>query len=242
MTSDEEITAFLDGALPPAEQAALAQRIATDSALADKVAALELDQSAIATAFDGLAAMAPPYKAPPSAKAPPRRWAALAIAASIILAFAGGFALSNRSPLQDWRMEVAHYQMLYVPETLAHIAPEPTRIALEFTRASRQLGHPLDPEALANISGLTLRRAQVLGYLDQPLIQIAYTEADGTPIAFCIIANTSGESEAIEGANLLGLASATWQDGQNRYLVIGGSNTARIMRYATQIREKINVL
>ena len=243
MITDEQLTAWLDGELPAEEAAALQHRLAAEPELAARLDALHLDKSALAAGFAALAKSAPPF---PESEAP-QGWLVrlarpAAVAALIGLAIGAGYGLGNRPHMGDWRMEVAHYQVLYVADTLTHLPPDPTRLTQEFTRASRLLGQNLDPETLGDISGLTLRRAQVLGFEGQTLIQVAYTEADGTPIAFCIIANPAGAAETLETTSLLGLASASWQDGQSRYLVIGDSTPERITRYATQIKEKISAL
>lgn len=235
--TDEDITAWLDGELPAQESREIGERIAADPVLSRRVDGMRLDRDALGRAFDALGTTAPTYPAMPPA---PRRglFIGVALAASVALAFVTGFSLSGPPEIGDWKTEVAHYQILYVPDTLQALVPDPARLQQEFAKANERLGWELDAKTLGQIDGLTLRRVQILGFQGQPLIQVAYTEADGTPIAFCIMANDSGESSAPKAGSLLGLASESWQDAQGRYLVIGDNDLPKISRYGAQIRQQ----
>ncbi len=239
MLSDEHLTAWLDGELPQHEADLLERRLAGDPELAARIEALHLERSGLVAAFAALEPSAPPF---PQMESPPT-WRArlvrpIAVAALVGLAIGAGYWLGSRPRIDDWRMEVAHYQFLYVPDTLTDLRPDPARIKREFSVASERLGRPLDPDALSRVDGLTLRRAQVLGFQGEPLIQIAYTAPDGTPIAFCIMRNTAGRQSAPKNARLLGLASESWQDAEHAYLVIGGDDPGRIAGIARQIRRQ----
>ena len=240
MTTDEKLTAWLDGELPQDEVKALEQRVAQEPDLGARLTALEIDRATLTAAFDQLAETAPAFpEVGASAGWLARLARPVAAVAVVVLAVGAGYLLGNRPPIGDWRLEVAHYQFLYVPDTLNPLRPDPERLAEEFIRAENRVGRPFDQAALSRIDGLTLRRAQVLGFQGRPLIQIAFSGPDGTPIAFCITDNVSGQPASPENASLLELASETWQDKEHSYLVIGGDDPERIARYAAQIRESL---
>ncbi len=138
----------------------------------------------------------------------------------------------------DWRMEVAHYQALYVPETLTPIPSDPTRLKEEFSRAGRALGIDLDPDDFTEIGDLRLRRAQVLGFAGMPLVQIAFTLPDGTPVAFCIL-RRPGPERQVETDVLLGLAAASWRSPSHGFVVIGGDDPQLMQRIAQELRRRL---
>ena len=238
--TDEDITAWLDGELSEAKSREIEQRVEADAALAARVAFLKLDLAHLRSAFDSPAALAPPPPALITHRSARRRGLFLgtALAASIALAFGLGVMMTGPPTIGDWKTEVAHYQILYVPETLQNLIPDQEQLQNEFARAEANLGWALNKENLGQIEGLTLRRVQVLGFRGKPLIQVAYTDSDDTPIAFCIMVNDSGETLEPSAGTLLGLGSEAWQDAQGRYLVIGGNDLSKITGYAAQIRRQ----
>ncbi len=261
--SDEEITAFLDGEMAPREAARIRAGAGEDRALARRIEALSLDREAVASAFDalldvarsrdlgrcleagrGMAQGAAQGEAGGEAGRSGRaghwrsRWAwpaslAAALAAGGVLAWA-----LMPAPGSDWRIEVAHYQALYVPETLSPITPDSARLQEEFARAGKAIGLDLGPEELAGIAGLELRRAQVLGYRGAPLVQIAYSGPDGTPVAFCII-RREGVASPPESDVLIGLAAASWSSPTHGYLVIGGDDPEEMLTLARELRRRL---
>ena len=247
--SDEEITAFLDGEMVPREATRIRAAAGEDRALARRIEALSLDREAVASAFDalldaarsrdlGLCLEAARAGAKPEAGHWRSRWAwpaslAAALAAGGVLAWA-----LMPAPGSDWRIEVAHYQALYVPETLSPITPDSARLQEEFARAGKAIGLDLGPEELAGIAGLELRRAQVLGYRGAPLVQIAYSGPDGTPVAFCII-RREGVASPPESDVLIGLAAASWSSPTHGYLVIGGDDPEEMLTLARELRRRL---
>ena len=234
--SDDDITAYLDAELDAKGHAALEAMIASDPLFASRVAALELDISALQKSLAPLLADAPAAVLPQ----PRHHWVwPAAAAAAVVLAVGLSVAQFAKPGVESWQMEVAHYQVLYVPETLAGIAPDTARLQKELARAESLLGIELDQAALSNVPGLTLRRAQVLGFEGQTLIQIAYTAADGTPVAFCILNGESkGESQPAF-ARLLGLESALWQGPKHGFMVIGGQDQALIANSARYLQQTL---
>ena len=122
-----------------------------------------------------------------------------------------------------WKQQVAAYQSLYVPQTVAAIDATDADLAQQFADAAAAIDLDLQRGVLAGLSGLKLRRAQVLGFQGRDLIQVAFQASDGTPIAFCIIESDADRTDPkIE--DLAGLAAASWNTGTHAFLVIGGED------------------
>ncbi|MCF6304752.1 MAG: hypothetical protein L3J33_05220 [Rhodobacteraceae bacterium] len=229
MYSDEDLTAFLDGELPAETAGAITAALAKDPALANRLATLEIDLSGLKSAFDSLPT--PPVTLP----ATKPRWIMPALAASIMLALGIGIGARLQAPQTGWEMEVAHYQALYVLETLSVIEPDAERLTQEVAKTSALLGLDMNLEVLDGFDGLTLRRAQVLGFEGQVLIQIAYTMEDGTPVAFCILKRQNLDEEGIETTEMLGMAAASWQNSTHSFLAIGGKDQKLMADFASHL-------
>ena len=225
--SDETLTAFLDAELPADEQASIAARLEADPALAARLAALEAPLDRLRVGMDRLASLAPP---PPSQSLPsqslrlqPQRKRAGAMAAVLLLGLglgaAGMAVLNSQTTRGDWQDYAAAYHLLYRAETLRGIVPQ-----TDFTAMSDAIG--LDLAAFATASELPILRAQILGYGDAPIVQLAYLR-DGTPYAFCITL-ADGPARAMTQAEREGLATASWSDGAHDFLLIGGAGAVSV--------------
>ncbi|MEX3016519.1 hypothetical protein [Gymnodinialimonas hymeniacidonis] len=217
MTEDRDarLIALLDGALPEAEAQALRAEIADDPSLQARLKALDVDFSGLGVEAAGVLASAPKM---PAIAAPRGSLAGLAMAASVALALVlGGVLIGSRlGGGEDWRDFAAAYHLLYQPETLAAPLQGDGGVA----HVSEALGQDLS--ALADVEGLDFRRAQILGWEDQALIQFAYLDANGRPVAVCIMENTDDIlGVSISTAQRHGLATTTITDRYVRVLVIG---------------------
>lgn len=199
------------------------------AALQAQIDAQPLDSDALKTAFDPLLGMAETRNlshrlncaiAQETVQRPQASpWRMVASFAAAI-AIGAGLSWSYLSPKNDWLMEVAHYQALYVPDTLNPITLTEPQLQTQFDRAGKALGLTLDPAAFAKVKGLKLRRAQVLGFEGAPLVQIAFSLPDGTPFAFCIV-RKDGMATALKQSILVGLASTSWQTKTHGFIAIG---------------------
>ncbi len=246
--SDEDLTAFLDGKTTPEDAAKISADVATDTELARRIEGLAVDTDALKTAFDPVLGIARTRNLEhvlecanshvnANSRFQPNR---LLLGASLAAAVIVGVGIGSvfLSPKSDWRMEVAHYQALYVPDTLAAITPDADRLKAEFSSAGKAVGLPLDPQDFSDIDGFTLRRAQVLGFEGSPLVQIAFTLNDGSPIAFCILAQ-SGKPSGPETDFLVGLAAASWSTDTHRFLAIGGDDAGQVLAFAKELQRRI---
>lgn len=235
--SDEELVAYLDAALPPGRQAALEAARAEDAGLRARLAALDVDLAAVRAAFDLHLAAAPSEAlrrrladaggAAVVASRRGGRW--LQVAAAVLVGVGlgyGGARLGVSDAPADWHATVAEYQSLYTTDTLKPLGGDAGLVRQEVAAAAAALGRGLTIPAL-QVGGLELKRAQVLAFRGRPLVQFAYLDAAGTPIAFC--ATRSDQPDAMVQATVLdGLATAFWNKGGFGYMVIGGRRTAAV--------------
>jgi len=237
--SDETLKDYLNGALPDAESEAIELTISMDEALQRRMMALDPFATPVADAFQGL-----PGKErieslraalPQPTARTPRWWTGAAMAASVALGVVVGsqFLPSGQAEATDWRIEVARYQALYVPETVAYLGGDDEKLAVEMDRAADAVGLELDLDALVEVDDLTLRRAQVLGFEGQPLIQLVYTDPKGAPFALCIMSDAEGEKGP---AMLAGLATHTWESDSHGFILVGGDQLDKVNGLAANLR------
>ena len=222
--SDETLKEYLDGSLTESAMGELEQAMSTDEKLQRRLMALDSVAVPVADAFKELPGeerLADLRAALPETKPQSPSWitgAAMAASVAVGILVGSQFLPSDRAEATDWRMEVARYQALYVPETVAYLGGDPDQLATEIGRASKAVGLDLDVAALAEVDDLTLRRAQVLGFEGQPLIQLVYTDPKGKPFALCIMSDAEGD----EGSAILaGLATHTWESQTHGFILVG---------------------
>ncbi|MEX0285392.1 MAG: hypothetical protein AB3N23_12350 [Paracoccaceae bacterium] len=236
--SDDNLRAYLDGQADADLSRLIEDAVEGDPDLEQRLMALDPFAAAVQEAFLAVPNAARLAKVDlPEAERPSSggAWRGVAVAASLTLAVGlGFFAGRETAPVQEaaaptWRQQVANYQSLYVPETVASIEASPEQLQTQFERAGAVLGRDLPLEALAGVDGLDLRRAQVLAFNDKPLIQVAFAADNGVPVAFCII-RLDGDDRHTDPAmdQLAGLPSAHWTRDGYGYLLIGGKGAEGI--------------
>lgn len=239
--SDETLTDYLNGTASAEDAAGIEAALETDQALERRLMALDTAFAGVADVFKGIPGTERLERLRadlPVETARPARWqGGAAIAASLALGVLVGsqFLPSQKSQAADWHLEVARYTALYVPETVAFLDAETDNLTVELGRASDALGLDLDLGTLAEVGDLTLRRAQILGFEGQPLIQLAYTDAAGAPFALCIMPDAKGTKGAQQ---LAGLATHAWGSGSHGFILVGGTSQDTINGLADQFQAK----
>ena len=85
------------------------------------------------------------------------------------------------------------------------------------------MGRSLNRDVLETLPGLDLKRAQVLSFKGKPLVQVVFADAQGNPVAFCVIRQGAGAPvKDVNLAVLSGLATATWANDGYGYMLLGG--------------------
>lgn len=237
--TEEELVAYLDGELSADRHREIEAALAGDSALGERLEALRIDTGAIQSAFDGLLPEAPGYRPPEATPAPRRssllRFGSLAAALALVaaLSFTAG-RYSGPDESADWRVAVAEYQLLYRTETLDHLVRGAEALESERVRVTAQLGLDIAGPLLANLEGLSYRRAQILGFEAAPLAQFAFLDGRDRPVAFCITPSDEPD-RGVETSTLKGLAAASWVSGGYAFLVIGDVPEELVRRAAESL-------
>lgn len=242
--TDEDLIVYLDGHADADLTARIEAALMEDPSLADDLAALALPQDALREAFDPDRLGAPPVPArflvPEDAQAAPtvatapandpaplwrRAITPLAIAASFGLGLVTAGAVIERPTAGGWIEAVAAYQVLYTAETLSGATQTDEVGAGVFSRADDLIGVNAAPAR--TIDGLDFKRAQMLGFGDNALLQMAYLDGDGVPFAFCLTA-TDGPDRDPQTTEVAGLAATSWVSDGVGYILIGGTDTDRV--------------
>ena len=239
-TIDELLVAFLDGELDEPERTRISQLIETDGTVAARFDFLSASELPYRAAFEPMLAEAPEAKLnamlaalpSPSVQKPRAVWSSrrgfLAAAACLVagvaidrtlLGLQGQFGEDADHDDSDWRAVVAQYMELYTPETLSALPDDPATQAAELRATGARIGLSLTPQAVA-LSGLSLKRAQLLEYDDKPLAQIAYLDPRHGPVALCIVPSNAGQS-APEMESRNGMNVVYWSTASHAFMLIG---------------------
>jgi anti-sigma factor RsiW len=230
--TDEELVAYLDGALEPTRRGEIGAAIDMDAHIAGRIAALSLDKNELLTALNAVADAAPVstlrarlQSKDTSRRAAPRMaFESFKFAAMLLLGILAGYAVGIRSSAdrtRDWRHAVADYQTLYATSTLASIASDIDAKRHELAAAGTALGLPIKFDAL-QVAGLEFKRAQILQFGGQPLIQFAYLDQGGIPISFCVL-RTGDADSAVRTDTIGGLAAVIWNENGYSFIIVGAA-------------------
>lgn len=225
---DALLVAYLDGQLPATDAKRLEERLSHEPELAVRLEAMDIDVAGLRNGLDGILGEAPDAAPQPQAASNFPRYAAAACLALALLF--GGWMLGRQAPTEDWRDFAAAYHLLYRSETLATERVGDGGIET----VSAALGRDLSP--LTRISGLDFRRAQVLGWKDQPLVQLAYLDSQGRPFAICVI-KAEADGSSLESTERHGLPTASFDDGGFQIMVIGAAGVADVSAITREVSE-----
>ncbi len=239
--SDDTLRQFLDGVLDQAKTKEIETAMLSDADLERRIMGLDDLAASVKAVMESLPSEARMAELAPAVSAPPTRqsrpWAMLAAACAVGVFIGIGSSWFNADAAPDWRVEVAHYQALYTPETINAINLAPGEAEAQVGRAAAQIGANVPLAELAAHDGLELRRAQVLGFEGAPLAQIVFAHSSGAPVALCLI-RTGGKEQLAMGERL-NMASADWAVDGIEYLLIGDISAADMAAHATRIRDLI---
>ncbi len=250
---DAELVALIDNELDEAAKSRLLIRLAKDEALRRRYEALREAGQPIAASLDALLGQAPIARLraglPPEshARAPTGRFAGLALrelAAGIVIGLlAGGGAawvalsFAPRGEQEDWRSSVVEYTNLYTNETFSPLKPDALLQAEELSAVGERVGADLTPDSVA-LPGLRFTAAFMLSFDGSPLGVIAYVDAEGAPVLFCLIVNQA--PDAPMGSERRGdLSLASWSRGGRSHLVIGRMPEERAAALARILEKRV---
>lgn len=239
--SDEELVAYLDGESEHANIDEITSALKSDVKLNNRIDGLKIDKNELANSFDALKiGKMPDFLSEAPKGANDNMGIRNAIAASIVALVIGygvGFTTSQNQP--DWRDYVASYQALYTNDTLKNVALSDEAKKAELMLAAASIGKDISIDKLNGSTELEYKRAQVLGYEGMPLIQIAFLDTKGIPIALCIIRSGDKQKLDVEMETMEGMSSAKWSKEGYEYHLIGGKDDALISKIASQFSSTI---
>lgn len=242
--SDEELVAYLDGALDMARRKEIDAALEQDESIAARLGALDFDKAAVFAAFEAIAKAVPrdlprsqiyakiakPHFSP-GAKS---QW--LKIAAALLVGLGVGWGvgrLDGQDPNKDWRMAVADYQRLYATSTLSHIADNVVTEREEVAAVANKLGLPIKLEQLY-LADLKFKRAQLLEFDGRFLAQFAYLDPDGVPLSFCVTHSNRPDSP-VHVNRLRGLSAASWDKNGYGFILIGAAPAEALRQVAVAL-------
>lgn len=260
---DEQLVAYLDGELPLDAHEALARQLADDPELQRRILVLLRGNRPFQLAFDPLLARAPEQRlqamlsrleSGPRRPAPSRWRAPAAMAAGLVLFFAGLTAdhlipdlgsawdrfTASSGPEQDeddWRQAVAEYLTLYSADTLASIPDDDAMRQRELDSLRAKLAVNLSAEKAA-VPGLVFKRAQLFEYDRKPLGQVAYLDPETGPAALCII-RSDDEDAAQRVEQRQGFNIVYWTQGGHDFMVIGRMPVSRLQELARTLSGRL---
>ncbi|WP_299481874.1 hypothetical protein [uncultured Roseibium sp.] len=241
--SDQELLAFLNGELDDRRAGEIEQTMRVDQDLESRVMALDPVAGPVRDAMMSLPGDQVLRRIEDAALSPRQsqresRHLARFAAVLVLGATLGAGAMWLGTPrADDWRGRVAQYQSLYVADTVRLTTASSDALTRQIGAAADSLGRPLDLSALEAPSSLKLARVQVLGLDEAPLIQIVYTDDDGKPYALCITTGGEGDEGSDASSEMLhGLATTAWQDGDFRFIFVGGEDLSKTGRIADQLK------
>jgi len=238
--TDEDLTVYLDGEAAPELAQRITHALRGDGEIEHRLEALRIPLDELRSAMDSLTGQAPAMPPLPSSKGQSRRSGgviAAGVVVGILLGGVIGYSVPGRVD-NDWKAYVAAYQALYVNKTLSDVHISSLQAAAMLGDLSSVLG--LDLGSVSNDPVLNFKRAQLLGYNNNPLVQIAYLSPSGEPIALCITLIESRAAEALTVGTMQGMASASWTKDGYGFLVIGGSDETIIRASALRFKAALS--
>jgi anti-sigma factor RsiW len=230
--SDEDLTAYLDGEASDTDRRRIDAAKTKNPKLRARLAKLTIDTAAIRDAFNTMPA--PAFRAPQKKSVAQTNW--WKTAAAVALAFGVGLLSSQFTPrAQGWQQQAASYHELYSTNTLAGLSPAPQEQQQQLAMVSQAIGREMSVAQVNAGPDFEFKRAQLLGYANKPLVQIAYTSKSGAPFALCIYADNYAKSAQPEFDRMGQVDTATWSDGTRTYLVLGGGTQDDLRKLTGQL-------
>ncbi len=229
--SDEELTAYLDGEHEYVRAEEINRALSHDQTLRARLEQLSVSKEELQSAFDDLLDHAPPL-APESIDTPsPWKMSIGAAAAIAVICFSLGWGINHlptTHSVSGWKNYAAVYQALYINSTLSHINNTEEHKINELKRVSLALGKDINLPDLSSFKQLDYKRAQILGYEGQPLIQLAFLSSVDAPIALCIMRTKQLKEAGVSLSEIEGMSAASWEKDGYAYLLIGGNDSMLI--------------
>ncbi len=255
---DEKLSAFLDGALSPADTQEIERLVETDPDLAARLEQLLETNDAAHKAFDQMLDDAVPFalaktiieaepheetSTAPSTRKPLKQASMISrfalVAASAALLVAGGLggymAGFVTSPVQvaqaGWVNDIIDYHRVYAAQK-RHLVEVP---ASEKTHIEQWLTASVGTSVVVpdfSADGLTFEGARLLVAGGAPVAQLLFTDADEQVFALCIKQAKDNSDKAFKASDIEGFATVTWRQNSADFIVVGPENESVIKQMA----------
>ena len=126
---------------------------------------------------------------------------------------------------------------LYSNETFALSNPDRDFQSKKLSVVAERVGAALTSETVSR-PGLRFESADLLSYDGAPLGEIAYVDAHGSPVLFCVIANRAADGP-VRSERRDDLSLASWSHGGRSYRVIGRMPEARVVELARTLEKRV---
>lgn len=264
LIGDEDVQAYVDGALPEEKRLEFERRLERDPVLAERVAQYFALNSMLHARYDSVLAEPVPSRLRPGARGrwtaaiDWRRWggmaAALAVGIGIGAGMAGGMGRPGGwrpAPVADAGLAQRTDGIIDVSESfarqsaIAHViyAPEvrrPVEVGVDREQelvkwVSNRLGADVRPPVLTG-TGFTLMGGRLLPGSNGPVAQFMYHDANGERITLCISHRAlAGDMTAFKLYRDGPVNVFYWIDGNFGYAVSGGIDRTRLLALAHDV-------
>ena len=264
--TDAELVAYLDGELEADQRAWVANWLAQDGELRNRLLLLESGARSFREAFEPLLAQAPRRRLAdmlaalptprPTARVPSwigGNWPRPGLLAAGIALFVAGIASDHVFPQlrealgitsesedeDDWRQTVAEYVALYTPETFVGLPEEAALSERQIAMIGSKLGIPL---SLARVSlpGATFKWAQLFEYDGKPLGQLAYLDAHNGALALCIYADSHSDTTSLTEERA-GLNVVHWSSHGRAFMLVGHAAMPQLQDLANSLSQRLTL-
>lgn len=247
--SDEQLVAYLDDQLDPEQRSRIDAAIAEDSLLNLRLQWLARSSLPFKDAYDQAGRQAPVERLQsmldslpsPERPAMDRRWflaAAAALVVSGVVADRLFIGWQRGQQQNDWRVLMADYMALYVPQTLDHLPGDEAAQRAQLRTIDARLGLNLTPAKLT-LPPAQFKRAQILEYDGVPIAQVIWIDPAHGPLALCVTRSSSG-SRPFAHERRRGLNVVYWADLEHAWMLIGHNPAAELEDMASLLRTRIS--
>jgi anti-sigma factor RsiW len=262
-TSDEELVAYLDGELSPADQGALETQLGADPALKARLDQLAAGNRPFVESFEVLLRAAPSERLQNILAGVVADWPArnagtglhrnyrLAAIAAAILLFVGGAVVGTSLPgilplgesenvgaPEGWRAVVADYLTLYTRDTLADIPDNTALREKELASVGGKLALELSTDKV-QLPDLILKRSQIFALDGKPLAQILYLSPENGPVALCIMNDGDKPGEGLKFENRQGRNIVYWSKAGHKFMLIGNLPKSQLETLAASLAVRV---
>jgi anti-sigma factor RsiW len=236
--TEADLHAYLDGALPPAEAARVAEWLGAHEEEDARVRAWRDDAALLRDAYAEVAV--PRF---PALAAPRRRigWAAAGIA---LLAFSLGTGagllvadrIAPRAAPPAWAEAGISAHRVFVGEVRHPVEVAAAEREHLVGWLSKRLGARIEPPDLSG-EGLVLLGGRLLPQAGEPAAMLMYEDGSGERFSLLVARRAGAAQTAFRILEEDGVAAIYWIDGALGYILVGDADRARLLDIAHRIHE-----